>query len=177
MCAPTTTIPDEGHALPPESPADLLWDDWDEPPRMPLVPVLHLDGFDGPMDLLLDLAERQRIDLGRISIVALAEQFVVAMERLASRVPIERRADWLVLATRLVLLRARLLFPSEAEAVVQQDAARGGGSAGRDGVHPPGSPLVGGAPAAGPGRLRAAARAAIPGSPPTWHRWRPTWSC
>jgi hypothetical protein len=46
---------------------DPLWDDWDTPPRVPTIPVLHLDGFDGPMDLLLDLAERQRIDLGRIS--------------------------------------------------------------------------------------------------------------
>ena len=42
------------------------------------MPVLHLDGFDGPMDLLLDLAERQRIDLGRISMLALVEQFVAA---------------------------------------------------------------------------------------------------
>jgi segregation and condensation protein A len=92
---------------------------------MPAVPMLHLDGFDGPMDLLLDLAERQRIDWGRMSILTLAEQFVAALEQLADRVPIERRADWLVMATRLVLLRSRLLFPespSAAEAA-QRDAA------------------------------------------------------
>ena len=73
--------------------------------------MLHLDGFDGPMDLLLDLAERQKIDFGRMSVLALAEQFVAAMARCGDRVPIERRADWLVMATRLVLLRSRLLFP------------------------------------------------------------------
>jgi segregation and condensation protein A len=85
--------------------------DWEMPERLPAAPTLHLDGFDGPMDLLLDLAERQRIDFGRIRVLDLAEQFAAAMERFASKVPLERRADWLVLATRLVLLRSRLLFP------------------------------------------------------------------
>jgi segregation and condensation protein A len=87
--------------------------------------MLHLEGFDGPMDLLLDLAERQRIDWGRMSILALAEQFVAALEQLADRVPIERRADWLVMATRLVLLRSRLLFPDSpvAAEAAQRDAA------------------------------------------------------
>ena len=101
---------------------DLLWNDWDTPPRIPDVPMLHLDGFDGPMDLLLDLAERQRIDFGRISVVQLAEQFLTAMERYAQHVDIERRADWLVIAARLVLLRSRLLFPVSPQA--QADAAR-----------------------------------------------------
>jgi segregation and condensation protein A len=87
--------------------------------------VLHLDGFDGPLDLLLDLAERQRIDLGRMSVLALAEQFVAALEQLRDRVAIERRADWLVMATRLVLLRSRLLFPESPTAAeaAQRDAA------------------------------------------------------
>ena len=56
-----------------------------------------------------------------MSILALAEQFVAALEQLADRVPIERRADWLVMATRLVLLRSRLLFP---ESPVAADAAQ-----------------------------------------------------
>ena len=94
---------------------DPLWDDWTVPPRVPAVPALHLDGFDGPIDLLLDLAEHQRIDLGRVSIVDLAEQFVAALARLAAHVPIERRADWVVMASRLVLLRSRLLFPASPE--------------------------------------------------------------
>lgn len=105
---------------------DKLWDDWDRPPRIPDSPVLHLDGFDGPMDLLLDLAERQRIDLGRISMLQLAEQFIAEAERLAAYVPLERRADWMVEAARLVLLRSRLLSaadPAEAQAV-ERDATR-----------------------------------------------------
>jgi segregation and condensation protein A len=111
------------------------WDDWESPLRapttgspgadVPIVPMLHLEGFDGPMDLLLDLAERQRIDWGRMSILALAEQFVAALEQLADRVAIERRADWLVMATRLVLLRSRLLFPESPRAAeaAERDAA------------------------------------------------------
>ena len=111
------------------------WGDWESPLRAPAtrslaagtpaVPMLHLDGFDGPMDLLLDLAERQRIDWGRMSILALAEQFVASLEQLADRVPIERRADWLVMATRLVLLRSRLLFPESpvAAKAAERDAA------------------------------------------------------
>ncbi len=50
-----------------------------------MIPELHLHGFDGPMDLLLDLAERQRFDLSRNSELDLVEQFVAAMDRLAGR--------------------------------------------------------------------------------------------
>jgi hypothetical protein len=89
---------------------DPVWDDWQTPLSAPTIPVLHLDGFDGPMVSLLDLAERQRIDLGRMSVLVLAEQFVAAVERLGDQVARERKADWLVMATRL--LRSRLLFPA-----------------------------------------------------------------
>jgi segregation and condensation protein A len=73
------------------------------------------------MDLLLDLAERQVVDLGKMSIVALAEQFAAALEALGGLVPIEQRADWVVLAARLVLLRARLLYPANPEAAADAD--------------------------------------------------------
>ncbi len=113
--------PDQGTVsaeYPPEN-----WEDWDQPERRrpAEIPTIHLDGFDGPMDLLLDLAERQRIDLGQMSILALAEQFAAALEALGGRVPIERRADWVVLATRLVLLRTRLLFPASPEAAADAE--------------------------------------------------------
>jgi segregation and condensation protein A len=104
-----------------ETTGDPVWDDWDTPLRIPAVPVLHLAGFDGPMDLLLDLAERQRIDLGRMSVLALVEQFVAAMATFANRVPLDQRAAWLVTATRLVLLRSRLLFPANPEAAVEAE--------------------------------------------------------
>ena len=106
--------------------ADPLWDDWDVPPRVPSAPELHVDGFDGPLDMLLDLAERQRIDLGQLSILAVIEQFLAAMARYADRVTLERRADWLVMASRLLLLRTRLCFPAspEAKADAEREARR-----------------------------------------------------
>jgi segregation and condensation protein A len=96
--------------------ADSLWDDWDTPPRVPSTPEMHLVGFDGPLDLLLDLAERERIDLSRISVTDMVDQFVAAMARYEGHVPLERRADWLNLAARLLLLRSRLLLPKSPEA-------------------------------------------------------------
>jgi len=81
--------------------------------------VFHLDGFEGPMDLLLDLAERQRIDLGQLSFADLAGQFVAECEGRLRGMPLERRADWLVMAARLLLLRSRLLFPADAAAAAE----------------------------------------------------------
>ena len=107
----------------PHPDADPLWDDWEAPPRVPSVPELHVDGFDGPLDLLLDLAERARIDLARLSIGAVIEQFVRAMARYERHVPIERRADWLVLASRLLVLRSRLLFAADAAAALEAEQA------------------------------------------------------
>jgi segregation and condensation protein A len=105
---------------------DPLWDDWGKPLNTPAVPLLHLDGFDGPMDLLLDLAERQRIDLGRLSIVGLAQQFVAELEGRLRAVAIERRADWVVVAARLMQLRSKLLLPPDPETAAEAgcDAAR-----------------------------------------------------
>jgi segregation and condensation protein A len=114
---------DDEIAPPPErhSPGDPIWDDWNAPPRVPSIPELHLDGFDGPMDVLLDLAERQRINLGPMSILALVDQFLAAMARVAAKVTLERRADWIIVATRLVLLRSRLLFPESPQAAVDAE--------------------------------------------------------
>ena len=106
---------DQGEAQLADLPPDALWDDWDSPPRVPDTPELHLDGFDGSLDLLLDLAERERIDLSPLSVVDMTDQFLAAMVRYERHVRLERRADWLVLATRLVLLRSRLLLPSTPE--------------------------------------------------------------
>jgi segregation and condensation protein A len=101
---------------------------WGDPPRrvsVPHGPELHLEGYDGPLDLLLGLAERQRIDLGRLSMAQLAEQFAAAMAVLAHHVPLERRADWVIVAARLLLLRSQLLFPATAAAAesAEQEAA------------------------------------------------------
>ena len=87
--------------------------------------TLDLDGWEGPLDLLLALARSQKVDLRQISILELIEQFLAGMARLERHVALERRADWLVIAARLLLLRSRLLFPADAEAAAE--AARDAG--------------------------------------------------
>ncbi len=73
--------------------------------------VLRLEGFEGPMDLLLDLARRQKVDLAKISIAALADQYLAVIEG-AALTHLERAADWLVMAAWLTWLKSRLLAPS-----------------------------------------------------------------
>ncbi len=74
---------------------------------------LALDGFEGPLDLLLDLARAQKVDIRRISIVALVDQYVAVLE--AQDVRLELAADWLVMAAWLTWLKSRLLLPDEVE--------------------------------------------------------------
>jgi segregation and condensation protein A len=74
---------------------------------------LQLDGFEGPLDLLLDLARKQKVDLARISVLALAEQYLAIVES-ARQVRLELAADWLVMAAWLAWLKSRLLVPAEA---------------------------------------------------------------
>lgn len=91
--------------------------------------VLRLDGFEGPLDLLLDLARAQKVDLARISILALVEQYLAVIEG-ARRVQLELAADWLVMAAWLTWLKSRLLVPTaglpteEAEEAADVLAAR-----------------------------------------------------
>src|SRR5689334_6665637 len=74
--------------------------------------VIHLDGFDGPLDLLLDLARAQKVDLARISILGLVEQYLAVIEG-ARQVRLELAADWLVMAAWLTWLKSRLLVPDD----------------------------------------------------------------
>ena len=72
--------------------------------------VVDIDGFEGPLDLLLELARRQKVDLARISVLALAEQYLAFIEH-AQRVRLELAADYLVMAAWLAYLKSRLLLP------------------------------------------------------------------
>jgi segregation and condensation protein A len=74
--------------------------------------VLQLDGFEGPLDLLLELARAQKVDLAKISILALVEQFLAVIEG-ARKVRLELAADWLVMAAWLTWLKSRLLLPAQ----------------------------------------------------------------
>jgi segregation and condensation protein A len=88
---------------------------FDDPPaslREPDEPALYIDvdGFEGPLDLLLELARRQKVDLHRISILALTEQYIAFVEE-ARRLRLELAADYLVMAAWLAYLKSRLLLP------------------------------------------------------------------
>jgi segregation and condensation protein A len=84
--------------------------------------LLHLDGFDGPLDLLLELARGQKLDLARISVLSLVEQYLAVIEG-ARRVRLELAADWLVMAAWLTWLKSRLLLPIGSQAAEEGEAA------------------------------------------------------
>ncbi|WP_420102309.1 segregation and condensation protein A [Bosea sp. (in: a-proteobacteria)] len=71
---------------------------------------VDVDGYEGPLDLLLELARRQKVDLHRISILALAEQYLAFVEE-ARALRLELAADYLVMAAWLAYLKSRLLLP------------------------------------------------------------------
>jgi len=73
---------------------------------------LELDGWEGPLDLLLDLARRQKVDLRQISILALVDQYLGYIER-AAGLKLEVAADYLVMAAWLAYLKSALLLPKE----------------------------------------------------------------
>ncbi|WP_052389563.1 segregation and condensation protein A [Belnapia moabensis] len=86
-------------------------------------PALRLGAYEGPLDLLLELARAQRMDLAQISVATLAEQFeaVVAVAIEQRGVPLPRLADWLIMAAWLTLLRSRLLLPAAAAEIVEAE--------------------------------------------------------
>jgi segregation and condensation protein A len=82
----------------------------DEPALM-----VDVEGFEGPLDLLLALARQQKVDLAKISILALADQYLTFIEE-ARRLRLELAADYLVMAAWLAYLKSRLLLPEAAAA-------------------------------------------------------------
>jgi segregation and condensation protein A len=82
----------------------------DDRPEGEAALVVDVDGFEGPLDLLLELARRQKVDLARISILALAEQYLAFVETARAR-RLELAADYLVMAAWLAYLKSRLLLP------------------------------------------------------------------
>ncbi len=74
--------------------------------------IIDLDGFEGPLDLLLSLSRTQKLDLMKISILELAEQYLDFVEK-ARSLKIELAADYLVMAAWLAFLKSRLLLPPD----------------------------------------------------------------
>ena len=89
---------------------------WAEPATIDVAPhealSVHVDGFDGPLDLLLALARTHKVDISKISVLALAEQYLAFITS-AQALRIELAGDYLVMAAWLAFLKSRLLLPKE----------------------------------------------------------------
>ncbi len=85
----------------------------EDPPEGPVAGafVVDLEGFEGPLDLLLTLARQQKVDLTNISILKLAEQYLDYI-KVARRLRLEVAADYLVMAAWLAYLKSRMLLPA-----------------------------------------------------------------
>jgi segregation and condensation protein A len=102
-----------GAAEGPEPQLELeCWEAAEEPPRDEEALVVALDGFEGPLDLLLILARTQKVDLAKISVMALAEQYLLFIAE-AQKLRLELAADYLVMAAWLAFLKSRLLLPRD----------------------------------------------------------------
>jgi segregation and condensation protein A len=88
------------------------WEDADAAPRASEALIVSLDGFEGPLDLLLALARTQKVDLAKISVLALAEQYLAFVNQ-ALKARLELAADYLVMAAWLAFLKSKLLLPRE----------------------------------------------------------------
>lgn len=96
-----------------------------EPAQPPAVDdgtlIVELGGFEGPLDLLLELARHHKVDLKQISILKLAEQYLAFIEK-ARKLQLELAADYLVMAAWLAYLKSRLLIPAQPGAEEQEPA-------------------------------------------------------
>lgn len=95
------------------APMDKLWEDPDKAISDKSL-MVDLDGFEGPLDLLLHLARTQKVDLAKISVLALAEQYLAFVED-ARKLRLELAADYLVMAAWLAFLKSKLLIPQKSD--------------------------------------------------------------
>ncbi|MEO1251231.1 MAG: ScpA family protein [Pseudomonadota bacterium] len=94
-------------------------DEFDRPARLDAdsdidALVVNIDGYEGPLDVLLDLARHQKVDIRRISMVALVDQYMAFVEAAKTR-NLELAADYLVMAAWLAYLKSKLLLPVEGD--------------------------------------------------------------
>lgn len=107
-----------GGSMNASEPGAIMPDGWgDDPAKQGAKPgedalYLELDGWEGPLDLLLDLARRQKVDLKQISILSLVDQYLTYIER-AQDLRLELAADYLVMAAWLAFLKSSLLLPKD----------------------------------------------------------------
>ena len=97
------------------TPMDSIWQEvGSERPEAEAALMIDVAGFEGPLDLLLHLARTQKVDLAKISVLALAEQYLLFVDS-ARRIRIELAADYLVMAAWLAYLKSKLLIPQQAK--------------------------------------------------------------
>lgn len=103
----------EGDASEPD-PAEVPWEVASglEPPAAEEAFHVDVAGFEGPLDLLLALARTQKVDIAKVSVLALAEQYLVFIAE-AQKIRLELAADYLVMAAWLAFLKSRLILPRE----------------------------------------------------------------
>lgn len=105
--------PDSGNQAKRSAPMEKLWDETNPDIAMSDKSlVLDLEGFEGPLDLLLHLARTQKVDLAKISVLALAVQYLEFVEN-ARKLRLELAADYLVMAAWLAFLKSKLLIPKQ----------------------------------------------------------------
>lgn len=92
------------------APMEALWESQVDRAASEPSLVIDIQGFEGPLDLLLHLARNQRVDLARISVVSLVDQYLVFI-RQAQALRLELAADYLVMAAWLTYLKSKLLIP------------------------------------------------------------------
>ena len=114
--SPAPEPPGPSPAAPPASASAVTWDESASPDERAPGEQLNIDieGFEGPLDLLLALARTQKVDLAKISVLALVEQYLAFIAEVR-KVRLELAADYLVMAAWLAFLKSRLLLPREAK--------------------------------------------------------------
>ncbi len=108
----TTGVVDNGVWPDGEGPVRLDAEGDEQNPTLKGALIVDVAGFEGPLDLLLDLARRQKVDLAKISVLALANQYLDFINK-STRMRIEVAADYLVMAAWLAYLKSRLLIPQD----------------------------------------------------------------
>jgi len=119
---PLFLTPSDGYARAGSDPAHPSDVEDDKEPHSRGGVQLDLNGFEGPLDLLLELARRQVVDIAAISAIDLVDQFLAATADL-TKLDLPLVADWLVMAAWLVWLKSRLLLPQGTEEKRQAEEA------------------------------------------------------
>ena len=91
-------------------------------PADPDALIVAVDGYSGPLDVLLTLARRQQVDLTRISVLELVQQYLAFLEAALAR-RLDLAADYLVTASWLAYLKSRLLLPAPSEPEAEEAQA------------------------------------------------------